>query len=147
MLVQRTDFTPWSGEAINGKRHSLNIEQLWSTAEIKAIGLARLERANVTPPTKLHRETGTTKALVGDVVVETPTYTLPTRDEFITMLMDRAWVLFGRGFWTKNTQTDWLNLRSTLKTRGTELLAAFDEGGHDIDIRVGSIDSVGSWPT
>lgn len=44
MIAHRKDGTiaPWHGEAVNGIKHPLNIEQLWSDAELLAAGLYRV---------------------------------------------------------------------------------------------------------
>jgi hypothetical protein len=42
MLVYTGTNDIWTGEPINNVRHPLNIEQLWTDAELNAIGLARV---------------------------------------------------------------------------------------------------------
>lgn len=66
------------------------------------------------------------------------------RESFVNDVKDRAWELFGRGFFDRN-QTDWFSYRNTLRTHGLNLVTAFDQGRsvHAVD---GSIDGTGSWP-
>ena len=41
MLIQIKTLTPWDGSRIDGTAYPANIEQLWSDADLAAIGLAR----------------------------------------------------------------------------------------------------------
>lgn len=41
-LVHLDSLKDWKGEAIGGVRHPLDIEQKWTDAELKAVGLGRL---------------------------------------------------------------------------------------------------------
>lgn len=43
------DFTPWRGEAINGVFHPLNIERLWSDAELSSVNLYKLAPSDEIP--------------------------------------------------------------------------------------------------
>lgn len=147
MLVKIDTLEPWRGERIGGKTLPSNIEALWSDAELKTVGLAKVERAKISAPTKLHREAGVTREKVGDKVIETPTFALPSRGEFISMMKAQAWALLGDKCFTPGLSlNDWTGYRGSLMTRGLALLAAYDEGGHDIDINAGSIDGSGAWP-
>jgi hypothetical protein len=62
-------FVVWTGEAINGITHPLNIEHQWSSQELEAIGLWRddmIAAADPVPDGKV--VTGTTVERVGGVV-------------------------------------------------------------------------------
>lgn len=50
MLIHTSDGTEWRGAPINGLRHPLNIEQLWSTEELAAIGLQVFVPPEPAPP-------------------------------------------------------------------------------------------------
>jgi hypothetical protein len=42
-LVVRSTLEPWQGEPLDGIRHPLSIEQLWSDAELLSVGVSRPE--------------------------------------------------------------------------------------------------------
>ena len=65
--------------------------------------------------------------------------------EFTLQVKDRAWDLWGRASWSK-TRTAWLDYRDELKTYGTSMVQAFNQG-KNVDSYSGSIDGVGGWPT
>ena len=50
MLLFAENDEPWTGQAIDGVRHPLNIEQLWSTEELAAIGLQVFVPPEPAPP-------------------------------------------------------------------------------------------------
>lgn len=89
-------FTRWTGEAIAEVRYPLAIEQLWSAAELAAIGLCEPAPAEDIPDDKI--STGRTVERVEGVVrfvntlINKPTPTLnERREEALTLLAQKRW--------------------------------------------------------
>jgi|GEM_PF-3782190 len=176
VLAFTNTMEPWNGERIAGKTYPPNIETLWSDAELKTIGLARVERLPpASPPTRLQRQVRVTREIVGDRVVETPVYEKLPNPEAVTQIKIRAREIILDRF------PDWKQANMTAravelvdKKHTNALLSAEEEAEEaelygawgwikavrarsddleaayaadkDVNLEAGAIDGAGGWP-
>lgn len=88
-------YRPWTGEALAGVRHPLNIEQLWTDAQLAAVGLYRV--IPFVAPDGYSRTGQPSYALSGSAVAETfsvlldpPTQIISDRQFFQALALQGA---------------------------------------------------------